>query len=94
MTGELQLHDEDGDARCVHCGATAIGPCASCNRPVCGDCCVLTEGGARVYAICLGCNRHSGRSLRRAWLMVVAWVMGPLLILALAVVLLSWLTNR
>ena len=63
VTGELQLHDEDGDARCVHCGATAIGPCASCDRPVCGDCCVLTEGGARVYAICLGCNRHSGRSL-------------------------------
>ena len=94
MTGELQLHDEDRDARCVHCGATAIGPCASCNRPVCGDCCVLTEGGARVYAICLSCNRHSGRSLSRAWLTVVAWVMGPLLILALAVVLLSWLTNR
>ena len=94
MTGELQLHDEDGDARCVYCGAQAVGPCARCASPVCGSCCVLTEGGARVYAICIACDRRSGRSLRRAWLTVILWVAGPLVTLALAVLLLAWLTGK
>jgi hypothetical protein len=94
VTGELQLHDEDGDARCVHCGAAAVGPCASCDRPVCGDCCVLTEGGAKVYAICLSCDKRAGRSLRAAWRTVALWAIGPLLVLAAAVALLAWITNR
>ncbi len=96
MPQELQLHDEDGggDARCVHCGAPAAGPCARCDCPVCGDCSVLTEGGARTYAICVRCDGRAGRSLRGAWLTVLAWVMGPLLALAAAVLLLAWITGR
>lgn len=89
------LHDDDGDgdARCVHCGAPAAGPCARCDCPVCGDCSVLTEGGARVYAICMRCEKRAGRSLRSAWLMVATWVLGPLFALAAAVLLLAWITG-
>ncbi len=94
MTGQLQFHDDDGDARCARCGAPAAGPCARCDAPVCGDCCVLTEGGARVYAICFGCERRAGRSLRRAWLTVIGWVLGPLLALAAAVLVLAWMASR
>jgi len=93
---ELLLHDDDGDgdARCVHCGAPAAGPCARCDCPVCGDCSVLTDGGARVYAICKRCDRRAGRSLRGASLTVAAWVLGPLVALAAAVLLLAWITGR
>jgi hypothetical protein len=55
---------------------------------------VLTEGGARVWAICLACEDRGGRSLRGGWLMVLGWVAGPILILAAAVALLAWLTAR
>jgi len=94
VTSELALHGEEPDARCVHCGRLAVGPCARCDAPVCGDCCVLTEGGARIYAICKGCEGQSGRSLRRAWLTVATWVAGPLALLALAVLLLAWISGR
>lgn len=94
MTGALQLHDDDGDARCAHCGALAVGPCARCERPVCGDCCVLTEGGAKIYAICLACEGRGGRSLTRGWLVVARWVAWPLLMLLLAVLALAWFTSR
>jgi hypothetical protein len=91
MTGELQLHDFDGDARCARCGAVAIGPCARCDDPVCGDCCVLTEGGTRTYAICLRCDARGGRSLRQGWTSVAAWLVVPLGILLAVVLLLAWL---
>jgi hypothetical protein len=94
VTSELALHGEEPDARCVHCGALAIGPCARCDAPVCGDCCVLTDGGARTYAICIGCEKRAGRSLRRAWLMVATWIAGPLVALALAVLALAWISGR
>jgi hypothetical protein len=89
------LHDDDdgGDAICVHCGAPAAGPCARCDCPVCGNCSVLTEGGARVYAICVRCDRRAGRSLRGPWLTVIGWVVGPLLALVVAVLLLAWITG-
>jgi hypothetical protein len=77
----LQHQDDSGPATCVHCGALAVGPCARCRAPVCGDCCALTEGGANVYAICLGCERRGGSSLGRAWLTVVGWVLLPILVL-------------
>lgn len=70
-------------ARCVRCGAVAAGPCARCHEPVCGDCCVLTEGGSRVWAICFACEARGGRSLGRAWLVVVGWILGPILALAI-----------
>ncbi|KYF85946.1 hypothetical protein BE20_30590 [Sorangium cellulosum] len=86
MSGGLIFHDGGGGpvARCGRCGAEAAGPCARCRAPVCGDCCVLTEGGARVWAIC-------GRSLRRGWATVLGWIALPIAALALLVGLLEWL---
>ena len=95
MTGQLQ-HSNDGGpvARCIRCGAQAVGPCARCREPVCGDCCVLTEGSARVWAICLACEERGGRSLARAWIRVVSWFVVPILALALLVALLTWVESR
>ena len=76
----LQSIDDDGVA-CALCGHRAAGPCASCRRPVCGDCCTLTEGGTRVFAICLSCEKRGGRSLRPAWTGLLAWL--ALVLLAL-----------
>ncbi len=81
-------------ARCVRCGGAAVGPCARCREPVCGDCCVLTDGGAKVWAICLACEDRGGRSLRRGWITVVGWVAAPILGLAVIVALLALLTSR
>lgn len=96
MSGELQLRDDGGGApaRCVRCGALAAGPCARCHEPVCGDCCVLTEHGAKVWAICLACEDKGGRSLRRGWALVIGWIAGPILILAALVALLAWLSAK
>ena len=85
QTGRVpQLLHQDGDnlARCRHCGLMAVGPCARCRSPVCGDCCVLTEGGANIYAICLGCEERGGRGLRNAWLRVLWWLTLPILVLS------------
>lgn len=82
-------HRSDDAARCKHCAANAVGPCARCHEPVCGDCCVLTDHGAKTWAICLGCDRRGGRSLRSGWAMVVVWIAGPIFILAALVVLLE-----
>lgn len=92
MTGQLQSVD-DGDAPlpCAFCGRPAAGPCATCHRMVCGHCCTLTEGGIKVWAICLECDRKGGKSLRRAWVGFVAWLVVPLLLLAAVVTLLTWL---
>ena len=60
---------------------------------MCGDCCVLTEGGTKPYAICLGCERRAGSSLRRGWLTVIGWFVLPILALALLVVLLELLVR-
>lgn len=88
MSGDL-IPVDGGPARCVHCGALAAGPCARCRRPVCGDCCVLTEGGARVWAICSSCEERGGRSLTRGWLTVLAWIAVPILGLAALVTVLT-----
>ena len=96
MSGGLMLSEGGGGgvARCVRCGAEAVGPCATCRSPVCGDCCVLTEGGARVWAICLGCEDRGGRSLRRGWAMVLGWIALPIVALAILVALLELLRGR
>jgi hypothetical protein len=85
----LQYHDDDGSpATCVACGALAVGPCARCQSPVCGDCCVLTEGGTQPYAICFGCEGRGGRELGGAWLGVVGMFALPIVgLLVLLVVL-------
>ena len=90
MTGQLQLAGGGGDeAKCVTCGAKAVGPCARCHAPVCGDCCELTEGGAHTWAICLACAGSGGRSLSRGWWQVGAWIAVPIALLALLVLLLE-----
>ena len=67
--------DNDGPvARCKHCSKVAVGPCARCRAPVCGDCCELTDGGATTFAICLGCVKRGGKSLAGGWLGIVAWL--------------------
>ena len=68
-------------ARCATCGKVAAGPCARCRRPTCGDCCVLTDGGATTFAICLRCAR-GGASLHRPWLALVLWLATIILVLA------------
>ena len=81
MPALLEHSDDASPAWCVHCGALAVGPCARCDAPVCGDCCVLTEGGTRVWAICLGCDRRGGRSLSHGWAKVISWFMAPIVLL-------------
>lgn len=83
-------HDDDMPARCRHCGVPAAGPCARCREPVCGDCSVLTQGGANLYAICLGCARRAGHSLSGAWRTVLWWFAGPILALAVGLALLGY----
>jgi hypothetical protein len=61
-------------ARCKLCERTAVGPCARCRAPVCGDCCELTEGGATIFAICLTCVKRGGRSLAPGWLGLLGWI--------------------
>jgi hypothetical protein len=93
MSGILSSDGGDGArlARCGGCGALAVGPCARCRMPVCGDCCVLTRGGAGPWAICRGCEDRHGASLRGAWGMVLGWLVKPMLLLLLVYVVLRWL---
>ncbi len=82
---------EPAPLRCAFCSAEASGPCATCKRMVCGDCCTLTEGGVSTWAICLECDRTKGRSLRRAWGGFGLWLVAILVGLALLLALLQWL---
>ena len=93
MSGALQDAGGGGPGieRCAFCSADAAGPCASCKRSVCGDCCTLTEGGAQVWAICLDCDRKKGRSLTRAWGGFGTWLIGLLVAMAAVIALLEWL---
>lgn len=84
--GGLQLAQDDGDERCAFCGKVAAGPCASCRRSVCGDCCTLTTGSVRTFAICLECDRKKGRSLASAWAGIGGMLLAILALLALVVV--------
>ncbi|MBK6520556.1 MAG: hypothetical protein IPM79_11820 [Polyangiaceae bacterium] len=92
MSGQLQPVDGGGGPMlCALCGAEAAGPCARCKRLVCGDCSVLTEGGSKLWAICTSCDARGGRSLAPGWVIVLAWLALPILALAAALVLMSWL---
>jgi hypothetical protein len=51
---------------------------------VCGDCCVLTDGGVETYAICTRCDRRKGHELGGAWSLVSTWMIGLLVVLAVA----------
>ena len=85
----LRTIASDEPERCAFCGEPAAGPCASCQRSVCGDCCTLTEGGAKTWAICLGCDRRRGRSLGAAWRGLGVWLVGLLAVLAAMIALLE-----
>lgn len=61
---------------------------------MCGDCCVLTTGGAETWAICLTCERHQGRSLRERWVSLLGFLLKPLVVLILVSVALYLLTGR
>ncbi len=93
MGGQLEIAGVDGPERCSFCSNEAVGPCASCARPVCGDCCTLTEGGVRTWAICLECDRKKGRSLTSAWGSLGVFLVGILVVLAAAVALMAWLSS-
>jgi hypothetical protein len=93
VTGQLQLAAADHEARCVVCGDKAVGPCARCHAPLCGDCCVITKGGVKPWAICPRCAR-GGADLRGAWWRLGTWVVGLLVALGAAVALLEWAASR
>ena len=87
----MELTNHDGgpaDAHCVSCGALAVGPCARCRNPTCGDCCVLTTGGSTTFAICHRCERRGGSSLTAGWFTVLGWFAKPILGLLVAFVIL------
>lgn len=92
MSG-LQLVEHDGPPRCVVCGAEAVGPCRRCDAMVCGDCCVLTEGGADVHAICVRCDRRGGRDLGVGYRALARSLLLGFLALVAFVVAMIWLTR-
>jgi hypothetical protein len=94
MTQLIGGGDDGGFEHCASCGALAAGPCASCRKPLCGDCCVITRHGATQWAICFRCDRRGGRSLRGAWLGLLAWLGIPLAVLAALVLLAYALATR
>ncbi len=86
----MQHHDfSDSPATCVHCGELAAGPCARCEVPLCGACCIITEGGTKPYAICRDCAANRGTSLQRGWTAVVSWIALPIVVLVLALLVLG-----
>jgi hypothetical protein len=80
-------------ARCSHCGAIAVGPCARCQRPTCGDCCELTEGGATTFAVCLACVKRGGKSLIGEYGGLLLWL-GAIIVALAAVAMLLVLLRR
>jgi hypothetical protein len=94
VSGGLQHVEDDGPAPCRFCGQPAAGPCARCHALVCGDCCTLTTSTAKVWAICVACDRQGGGTLRSQWLGVAGWLGGVLLVLLLAVLALGLLGSR
>jgi hypothetical protein len=53
----------------------------------------LTEGGVKVWAVCLDCDRRRSRSLKRAWGGFGLWLVGILVALAAATAAVGWLTQ-
>ena len=92
MSGALQ-HVGDDAAKCAFCSALAVGPCASCSRPVCGACCTLTEGGVKTWAICLDCDRRAGSSLAGSWRGLLVWLGLILAGIAGVIAVLEWLAK-
>jgi hypothetical protein len=94
MSGSLISSGDGGDGGFVHCagcGALAAGPCARCRKPVCGDCCVLTTGGAQPWAVCHACNKTGGASLKAGWITVLGWIAKPMAAVLAVYLMLRWL---
>jgi hypothetical protein len=89
--GLISSGDDGGFVHCAGCGALAAGPCARCRKPVCGNCCVLTTGGAQPWAVCHACNQSGGTSLKRGWGTVLGWLIKPMLGLVALYFVLYWL---
>lgn len=70
----LMSSGDPPSARCSHCGATAVGPCARCRRPTCGNCCELTDGGATTFAVCLACVKRGGKTLGHGYAGLLLWL--------------------
>ena len=77
----LQSSGDAPSARCTICGLVAVGPCARCRAPVCGDCCELTEGGATTFAVCTRCVRRGGATLAPAWRGMLGWLAAIIFVL-------------
>ena len=58
-----------------------------------GDCCALTEGGLRTWAVCLECDRKKGGSLAGPWSGLLLLLGGVLVVLAAATALVGWLAS-
>ncbi len=54
---------------------------------------MLTEGGARTWAVCLACEDRGGRALGGAWRGLVLWLLGILAVLLVLVVALGLLVR-
>ena len=93
MSGALQTVGDGGAARCVICHGEAIGPCARCRRPVCGDCCELVQGGGKPFAVCVSCERGAKRALGGLGGLAV-WVLGVVLVVVAMGAALLWLARR
>ena len=94
VSGQLRHVGDEGGAgpeRCAICGGLAVGPCATCHRPVCGGCCELSQGGVRTWAVCLRCACRGGASLGTGWARVLWWVLGPTLALVALAAAIMWL---
>jgi hypothetical protein len=59
---------------CRLCGAPATGPCARCRAPICPDCCELTEGSIKMFAVCKSCARTGATTFTSGWRDLVFWV--------------------
>ena len=59
MTGVGRLREHDYEPlSCAECRKNdPVGPCASCESMICGDCCVLTTDPVGKKGICLSCAR-------------------------------------
>lgn len=90
MLGQLRHHDEESFVRCYICGKDAAGPCARCRGSVCGNCCVLVDGAAQKWAVCLRCN-DGERTTVGGWRGLGMFFVQLLGVLVVLILILAWL---